>query len=1046
MAKLTTFVAWLVVGVWGVILWAPAMAAMPTADLAQAPTTVTGELTPSSDTLGENGSYVEVYPVAGEAGQQLLIDLVSDVFDAYLILVDPEGDFLATNDDGGEGVNARLAVNLPTTGTYEIWVNTFSPGEVGPYTLTWQAASAEDLSEADRLRRAESLAQQGNALTEQGRYGEAEPLLLEAHAIRQEILGDRGSEVAASLNSLGRLYRLQGRYRESVTLYRQALSIVAAAVGDRHPDFAAVVNNLGVVYDSQGRYDSAEPLYLQALEIWRAVLGDRHPNVAQNLTNLGWLYYNQGRSAEAEPLLLEAIEIRREVEGDQSPGLAISLNNLALIYSDQQRDQEAEALYREALAIWQSQRGDRHPDVATVLNNLAALYHYQERYGEAADLYRQALDIYQALWGNDHPDVANTLNNLAVLSVDQGNYGEAERLYQQSLQLWRAQLGDRHPLVDLSLSNLALLQAIQGNIPETLRYLAAALAVQEWNLSLNLAALADEQRQDYSVSFTNTTDWVLSLHLNQAPQNATAEALALTTLLRRKGRLLDAGTDNLQALRRTLMPADTALLEQLDTTRQTLATLTFNRPDHLTPAAYQAELAQLETQANLLEGELARRSAVFRAETQPVEIAAVQAQIPPDGALVEYVRYRPYDAPASTYLAPHYAAYVLLPDGQIEAVDLGPAAAIDRAINAFSDALRRVDQSPVAASRALAEWIVDPLAPYLGGQFHLLISPDSELNRIPFEALQTADGQYWLEAHQISYLNSGRDLLKLNLTAPSQRPAVIVANPDYDLAAATATTIPWAADDPLGSADGDRRNAATGSTDLAQLRVGPLPGTALEAAAIAPLLPDAQVLTAADATENALKAVQSPQILHIATHGFFLGERDLAAVSQSERGIGVVIAAPAASQAGPVSRRITIANPLLRSGLALAGFNPRRSGDEDGVLTALEAASLNLVGTQLVVLSACDTGRGDIANGEGVYGLRRAFTLAGAEAQVLSLWQVDDYGTQSLMTQYYQGLLQGQGRAAALQQVQLQMLQSGGRYADPYYWAAFILTGDWRSL
>jgi CHAT domain-containing protein len=339
----------------------------------------------------------------------------------------------------------------------------------------------------------------------------------------------------------------------------------------------------------------------------------------------------------------------------------------------------------------------------------------------------------------------------------------------------------------------------------------------------------------------------------------------------------------------------------------------------------------------------------------------------------------------------------------------------------------------------LAAWIVDPLTPYLADRDHLLISPDSELNRIPFEALQTEDGRYWVEAHQISYLNSGRDLLKLNLTAPSQRPAVIVANPNYDAAAATATTAPWAADSP-------RRNIAGGVTDLAQFRVGPLPGTALEAAAIAPLLPDAQVLTETDATENALKAVQSPQILHIATHGFFLGDSASASDSHAERGIGVVAAAPPVGQTTPASRSITVENPLLRSGLALAGFNPRSSGDEDGVLTALEAASLNLVGTQLVVLSACDTGRGDIANGEGVYGLRRAFTLAGAEAQVLSLWQVDDYGTQSLMTQYYQALLQDQGRAAALRQVQLQMLQSGGRYADPYYWAAFILTGDWRSL
>ncbi|WP_008309756.1 CHAT domain-containing protein [Leptolyngbya sp. PCC 6406] len=202
------------------------------------------------------------------------------------------------------------------------------------------------------------------------------------------------------------------------------------------------------------------------------------------------------------------------------------------------------------------------------------------------------------------------------------------------------------------------------------------------------------------------------------------------------------------------------------------------------------------------------------------------------------------------------------------------------------------------------------------------------------------------------------------------------------------------------------------------------------------------VLDQGRATENALKQVQSPRILHIATHGFFLA--DVERPNADSRGLGLIAGGESLNPSALVG--IPIENPLLRSGLALAGFNTRSSGDEDGALTALEASQLNLFGTQLVVLSACDTGLGDVANGEGVYGLRRAFAIAGAETQLLSLWQVDDFGTQSLMARYYEKLMAGMGRSEALRVVQLEMINQGGEYSHPYYWAAFVLAGNWERM
>jgi CHAT domain-containing protein len=223
-------------------------------------------------------------------------------------------------------------------------------------------------------------------------------------------------------------------------------------------------------------------------------------------------------------------------------------------------------------------------------------------------------------------------------------------------------------------------------------------------------------------------------------------------------------------------------------------------------------------------------------------------------------------------------------------------------------------------------------------------------------------------------------------------------------------------------------------------------------------LPRVRVLTGVQATEGSLKLLSGPDILHVATHGFFLPDQPQASPANS-RGLSIE----------PLNRsRVAHAeNPLLRSGIALAGANARQSSEaEDGVLTALEAAGLDLWGTKLVVLSACETGVGEIKTGDGVYGLRRALVLAGAESQVMSLWQVSDAATRDLMVAYYKRLESGEGRSEALRQVQLEMLRGTQQSQDgknrslqvektsrasqgrshPFYWASFIPIGDWRSL
>jgi CHAT domain-containing protein len=317
---------------------------------------------------------------------------------------------------------------------------------------------------------------------------------------------------------------------------------------------------------------------------------------------------------------------------------------------------------------------------------------------------------------------------------------------------------------------------------------------------------------------------------------------------------------------------------------------------------------------------------------------------------------------------------------------------------------------------------MQPLQEALDRVSQLLISPDGALNLIPFAALRDREGRYLAQDHRITYLATGRDLLRLD--APGKglagRP-LIIADPLFDLPDSRkfAKTVDIAR---------QRRSVTTG-TDLSSVYFAPLAGASREARAIGTLLPDSIVLTGKAATKATLKSYPAPRILHIATHGFFLDD------DTSKHSAAAADGRSLESGGG-------IQNPLLRSGLALAGAN---ASSRDGILTALEVSGFNLWGTRLVTLSACDTGLGEVKNGEGVYGLRRALVLAGAETLVMSLWPVSDQVTRELMTAYYTGLAQGQGRGEALRQVQLKMMKRADRQ-HPFYWASFIQSGEWANL
>jgi CHAT domain-containing protein len=599
--------------------------------------------------------------------------------------------------------------------------------------------------------------------------------------------------------------------------------------------------------------------------------------------------------------------------------------------------------------------------------------------------------------------------------------------------MWEKALGPYHGNTLLSLGNIASTYAAMGDIANAIKFQTLTEEAVEKNLTLNLAIGSERQKLAYFDSLANRTDRTISLHVNLAPQDPAARDLAAQVILQRKGRVLDAMSGSLAALRQRLDPDDQALLDQLNTTAADLAKLALNGPQKMDAAEYRKELKALEDQNEKLQAEISRRSAQFRAESQPVSLDAVKAVIPNNAALIEFATYRPFDpkteGEAEQYGKPRYVAYVIRKQGGVQWKDLGEAQAIDEEVDKLRQALRDPKRDDVRElARTTDEMVMRPIRALIGDASQLLISPDGELNLIPFAALIDEDGRYFVERYSLTYLTSGRDLLRMRVARESKSKPVVMANPAFGESGAESLAKTKSPTTSVAS-NNKRRSIKTGK-DLSEAYFAPLGGTLEEARTIQSLFPEATLLTGEQATESALKAVAAPRILHVATHGFFLTDAG--------------DAPPAATRGNGASNGLE--NPLLRSGLALAGANLRGSGEGDyGIVTALEASSLNLWGTKLAVLSACDTGVGEVRNGEGVYGLRRAFVLAGAESLLMSLWPVSDYSTRRLMADYYKNLKNGMGRGAALREVQLQLLKSNPQL-HPFYWANFIQSGDWANL
>ena len=716
------------------------------------------------------------------------------------------------------------------------------------------------------------------------------------------------------------------------------------------------------------------------------------------------------------------LQLQEKELGAEHLDTAYSLNSLAIMYVRQNLYSKAEPLYLRAISIYENAKGLEHTDTAITLGNLAHMYSEQGLYNTAEPLYLRALAITEKVLGAEHLGTALNLNSLALLYQDQGLYNKAEPLYIRALAIMEKVLGPEHLRTSISLNNLALLYQYEGLYGKAESLIRRALAI-EFTLIQRQApylALSDRQR------FVNNLGYTDEIAFSAAARGDSGVKLAFFSRLNRQGLLEEI--EKRQAQLAALPGPQQEISEELRAVTQQLASVSL--------------IAKQRQSLSERKEELEKQLYRLLPELQPrlVEVQQVAAVLPDDSVLIEFQRYQPFDGskPDGEQLGEaRYMALLLKADGEIEHVDLGLAIPVEQKIQ---QALRASEGRSLNAQELwveLGELVIRPLAKATAGTKTWFISPDGELNRIPFAALSMPTGDELLvEAVQLRLLTTGRELLDLAKSSDSDQAAqkpLVVANPNFDH---SKQSLGSSSSRSIASKDSNQQR----SGDLESLQWLQLPGTEKEGNAITQLI-DAQLLMGEKATALAVQQQETPKVLHLASHAYYLADQEQGDSNEqrSQQQLG---------NSSPGDKSLQAENPLLRSGIVLAGANqPEANSKDDGYLTALEVAKLDWQGTEMVVISACESGKGDIQAGDGVYGLKRAIAVAGARSSLLSLWKVDDAATAAFMQSFYQRLKAGEGRADALAATQKEFRNhpiAGWRH--PYVWAAFQLSGDWRPV
>jgi CHAT domain-containing protein/ankyrin repeat protein len=887
-----------------------------------------------------------------------------------------------------------------------------------------------------------------------GQYDEAIQLMNEAIEVYRNLDPPRYTSLYIALSNQGLNYQTIGDYLNAEKCYKEGLELRKKVIGQNHPDYAAILQSFGSLYSDMGDFKKAEEFYMRSNKIYLEALGKEHPDYATSLDQIGSFYIDLGDYKKAEKYYIEAANIREKVYGKLHFNYAASLNNVALANYKMGFYNNARKLYLASMDIKAYLGRTNTHDYAISCNNLGIIYNDLNDLDSAAMMYEKSLEIDIALFGEEHPSIATTLNNLAIVYSDQQKYNKAIEVFEDALKISINTLGKTHPENKLYYNNLGHNYNFLMDGKKTWENYSKAYQILDKQISSLFSFMSEKEKEIFLKKVGYDYEVYYSMNYKYRKEIPEMGEWAYNSALTYKGMLLQSG----KMLRESIQNSnDTELINLFNDFSNNKKLL--SQMYSVSKESRKYDIDSLEEVVVMQEKQLARKSDQLEFIHQNIKFTAddIKERLKENEAAIEFIHFEYNDMKWTGNTM--YCALVLRNDYKYpEIIKLFDSKDLEKIMgsNAKKSAPTYVSSlygTTIKESQNMfsdsAKYKIDlynlvwkPLEKSLDGVDKVYYSPSGLLHKIAFDAIQTPDTLYLSDKYKMNYLSSTRSLCydRKTFKIMQDMKMYLFGGIEYDL---DSITLVSTALEQRGTSDMTAsRNVSFVQDSTRGAAFNFLSGTVEEVDNINLMFEEKKIKTQSNmsflATEESFKMLSNqnePNIAHIATHGFF--SPDPQKINQTEKKNLTRMGGD-----NSAARAFTHAeNPLFRSGLVFAGANRVWKGEkpiegiDDGILTAYEISNLNLSNTKLVVMSACETGLGDIKGSEGVYGLQRSFKMAGVDYLVMSLWEVPDYHTSKLMQSFYDNWLKGMDICEAFNKAQSEMRK---KY-DPYYWAAFVL-------
>jgi len=822
---------------------------------------------------------------------------------------------------------------------------------------------------------------------------------------------------------LGALSGLMEKNNEAIEYLNKALKI-QRKIKNEDASTAIIYNHIGDLLRVRGDELEAYSYYEKSLDISKRVLGKNNVATADRYSKAGILYKQMGDNKKSLKYFEKALAIREQLKLKDA-SIATNYSDIGVLHDVMKDYERAHVYHTRSLSIRENILGKKHPDTATSYNNIGSVYQDEENYSTALDYYEKSLQTRQEVLGEEHLDTATSYNNIGGVYHQEGDYSKALDYYMKSLEIRKNILGEKHRITATSYNNISTLYGDKEEHSQAHHYAKESFSVFIENRNKNFRILNNKQKRfylesnKYVVSLLLKTAYLHKEYNTNKHKQINISQQIINSWLVYKGSIFDSENAIATLYGNT---KDKVLKEKIDSliiNKRILAKLYQSLPKPKERKQWKKNIKQTEEKIGDLTNEISKKAHSFK-ESQGlknINYKDISKNLKENELYIDYAKTGKY-----------YYVFSLDKKENIHftQIDENSTKKIDTLVKTFREDVASILDNNMITDKKLKQLTVNskkklsklydlvlnkPLSNSLKDKTNLIFSPDGALRLLPFEAMFNKEtNKYLIEQNEIRYVPSGKELVRLykyaNIKADKENDTtVIFSNPNFN--AKIKKNDLQDKEEVIITPNTSRAGVIK---SLFRMRFAPLPGTKAEAASIKSTLKNEKLreYKEEEASESNLMKVKEPKILHIATHGFFINDK-------------------------------SIPNPMLKSGIALSGANKSViKGKSDGVVTALKLSGLDLRGTDLVVLSACQTGVVDINSTDSVSGLSKAFIQAGAKDIVMSLWSVNDESTKDLMSSFYQEIQKDLSYAKALKSAKLKMIHKG---MHPFYWAPFIVNG-----